>query len=504
MAIKLVIWDLDDTIWTGTLAEGDAVVLNEVRAGFIRELNRRGVISAVCSKNNPEQAKAKMTELGLWEETVFNRIAFEPKGAAVKEMIEDMQLRPANVLFVDDNVLNLEEVKHFCPEIETVNALLPDCDAKVAEILESVADVKKSRLDEYRGLERRKLERASVAGSNEDFLRACDIRVAVPRRGDNLVFAGRIEELINRTNQMNFTRSRVPEGSLAQAITGYYQDFDCRSLFLWDKFGYHGLVGFAAVSRKTELVHLTFSCRIMNMGIENWFLWMLRKPDQFPNLDISALPFKPSESKWVRWERYEGEVQQKILKSETKFVCRPSVRVIADCQSAAIAHYAHLNDVASIDQFPLGFQLNHLLGNGAVIKGELPGHFVYYAPTDYSDTAWPWSKWNSASFVSCAERFCDIMSANGRQVLLILAPETVGKPQPEYGVTRDRIRFCNDIWRDLARKHGARFRVLELQAMATEDDMIDIRHYKAPMMLKIGQAVAGWFQTSQLELAAAE
>ena len=504
MAIKLVIWDLDDTIWAGTLAEGDDVVLNEVRAGFIRELNRRGIISAICSKNHPEHAKAKMSAFGLWEETVFNRIAFESKGAAVKEMIEDMQLRAANVLFVDDNVLNLAEVKHFCPEIETVNALSPECDARLAEILKSVAHVNKSRLDEYRGLERRKLERGSVAGSNEDFLSACDIRVAVPRRGAPQGVAGRLEELLNRTNQMNFTRSRVPEGSLAEAITGYYQDFDCRSLFVWDKFGYHGLVGFAAVRRKTQLVHLTFSCRIMNMGIENWFLWMLRKPDQFPNLDISTLPFKPSESKWVRWERYEGAVQQKILKNETKFVSSPSVRIIADCQSAAIAHYAHLNDVASIDQFPLGFQLHHLLQNGGAMKGELPERFVYYAPTDYSDTAWPWSKWKDSSFTECAEKFCDIMSANSRQVLLILAPEAVGKPQPEYGVTRDRIRFCNGIWRDLAKKHGARFHVLELEAMATEDDMIDIRHYKAPMMMKIGQAVANWFEASQLELEAAE
>ena len=40
--------------------------------------------------------------------------------------------------------------------------------------------------------------------------------------------------------------------------------------------------------------------------------------------------------------------------------------------------------------------------------------------------------------------------------------------------------------------------------MATEDDMIDIRHYKAPMMMKIGQAVANWFEASQLELEAAE
>lgn len=48
--IKVVIWDLDDTLWKGTLAEGDDVQLLENRVAIIKELNKRGIVNAICSK----------------------------------------------------------------------------------------------------------------------------------------------------------------------------------------------------------------------------------------------------------------------------------------------------------------------------------------------------------------------------------------------------------------------------------------------------------------------
>ena len=50
--IKVVIWDLDDTLWKGTLAEGDDVQLLENRVAIIKELNKRGIVNAICSKND--------------------------------------------------------------------------------------------------------------------------------------------------------------------------------------------------------------------------------------------------------------------------------------------------------------------------------------------------------------------------------------------------------------------------------------------------------------------
>jgi predicted enzyme involved in methoxymalonyl-ACP biosynthesis len=107
MNIKLIIWDLDDTIWYGLLAEGDDVRLLEHRADIIRALNRCGVVSSICSKNDYKSAMQVLKGMGLWDQFVFPRIAFVPKAPTIQEIIEDMQLRPANALFVDNSIHNL-------------------------------------------------------------------------------------------------------------------------------------------------------------------------------------------------------------------------------------------------------------------------------------------------------------------------------------------------------------------------------------------------------------
>lgn len=72
--VKLVIWDLDDTFWKGTLGEGD-VELVEDHAVVVRELNRRGIINAICSKNDFAMAKQRLQAAGLWDEFVFPELA---------------------------------------------------------------------------------------------------------------------------------------------------------------------------------------------------------------------------------------------------------------------------------------------------------------------------------------------------------------------------------------------------------------------------------------------
>tara|TARA_B110001452_G_scaffold259846_1_gene256682 strand:- start:1152 stop:1451 length:300 start_codon:yes stop_codon:yes gene_type:complete len=93
MKVKLIIWDLDDTLWEGTLAEGDTLHLSEFRAEVIRSLNTHGVVNAICSKNNFEMAEERLNQLGLWDEFVFPKISFSPKGPIVKQILEEMHLR---------------------------------------------------------------------------------------------------------------------------------------------------------------------------------------------------------------------------------------------------------------------------------------------------------------------------------------------------------------------------------------------------------------------------
>ena len=76
-ALKLVIWDLDEVIWRGVLSE-EEVELDQERAQVVRTLNRRGIVNSICSKNDPDKARARLEREGLWEEFVFPSISWEP------------------------------------------------------------------------------------------------------------------------------------------------------------------------------------------------------------------------------------------------------------------------------------------------------------------------------------------------------------------------------------------------------------------------------------------
>ena len=286
---KLLIWDLDETLWAGTLAENEELTLHQNRADILRRLNEHGIVSSICSKNDFAKAKESLISFGIWDHFVFPRIDFRPKGAVVKALLEEMQLRPQNTIFIDDNLHNLEEVKAVCPGIWTIDARDDECDVKLAELLDAHKHVQKRRIDTYKALESKTADRESSESSPEEFLRSCDIHVAVAWRADVMEYSKRIEELINRTNQLNFMKSRVAPGAM-DVFLAEPMLRESFAIFVWDKYGYHGLVGFVGVDIPgQQLIHMTFSCRIMHMGIEEWVLDKvvqrfpdLKLPENFP------------------------------------------------------------------------------------------------------------------------------------------------------------------------------------------------------------------------------
>ena len=191
----------------------------------------------------------------------------------IAQTIEEMNLRPVNVLFIDDNPQNLEEAKFFSPGLQTatpevLGELLswPACQGK--------PDPGLSRLKQYRQLEQKVLDQQQfTAGSNEDFLRQCQIRVRIEH--DCSAQFNRLLEMIQRTNQLNFTKQRLDADSLRQILAD--PRFDCGYVRVADRYGNYGIAGFYALA-EGRLEHYLFSCRILNMGIESWLYDQLGRP----------------------------------------------------------------------------------------------------------------------------------------------------------------------------------------------------------------------------------
>lgn len=270
--IKLVIWDLDDTFWTGTLSE-EGVSFPREGTYVVKELSNRGIVNSISSKNEFELAKEKLQEFDVWEYFVFPKIGWHSKSQAIKDTIDQMALRPCNVLFIDDNHMNLAEVKGLIP---TINIAGPEF---ISDILshtsfEGKPDLKLSRLKQYSILED-KFEDSKSYSNNEDFLNSSGIKVSINKF--NISELERVHELLERSNQLNFTKNRASKYELSEIL----HNSDSYTVCVQDNYGDYGLVGFVSF-KLGNIEHFTFSCRIMNLGIERFVFHYF----DCPNFDV--------------------------------------------------------------------------------------------------------------------------------------------------------------------------------------------------------------------------
>ena len=478
---KLLIWDLDDTLWAGTLAEGDNVLVYEKRANLIRSLNAKGVVNSICSKNDFHVAKAKLESLQLWEEFVFPEIEFSPKGRLVSGIIADMQLRAPDVVFIDDNELNLKEVEFENPGIRTIDAKGDAVELFLLGLEEKLSHVNKSRVEEYRILEKKRADRKSSGFANDAFLASCDIRVALVRRADNLPYSSRIEELINRTNQLNFTKSRVEEGSIAEYILDVRHN-ETFGVFVWDKYGYYGLVGFVAIENRKELRHFLFSCRTMNMGVEGAVASSLAKYFE----SIGSWPVSIDPPSWIKFVSPDSlEFKEAVGKGEASDISKAKVRVMANCQSGAIAHYMGLSGVA-FDNWPRVYRLQDSLAQG--IEGAISPNLVYGAFNDYDIRHWD-NEPTIKDYLAAATSLVAQAAVSASRLIVILPPSIFSQEREADGVTNKRFGELNLLWRELAATNehvhlisiGDEF----LSGMSVEDP----RHYDRNTLLWLGERV---------------
>lgn len=269
--IKLVIWDLDETLWSGTISEG-TVEVPEGHRRLLAQLTDIGIVNSICSKNDFATVMDYLKAQDLAQYFVFPSVNWNPKGARIKQLIGDMQLRPANVLFLDDNPSNLGEVLHFCPEIMTAGPEVIEQLAANAEAADK-KDPDHKRLAQYRVLEKKHNVREEYS-SNEEFLYQSNIRVEIGYNcADHLE---RIHDLILRSNQLNFTKMRSTLVELQTLMAD--RTASCGYVSVRDNFGDYGIVGFYA-QKENRLIHFVFSCRTLGMGIEQYVYNLLNRPE---------------------------------------------------------------------------------------------------------------------------------------------------------------------------------------------------------------------------------
>jgi FkbH-like protein len=281
--IRLVIWDLDETFWRGTLTEGGVEPVPS-HIELIETLTRRGIVNAICSKNHFEDAKRALERFGVWDNFVFPEIAFSPKGAMIKNIVKNAQLRPETIMFIDDNKMNLNEALHYVPKLQVAE---PDFIANMLDDprFAGKPDPQKTRLARYKILETKLQQKSASNGDNEQFLRNSKIRVSLHSNVEDEF--PRIHDLVNRTNQLNFTKRRWSE-DIEEARAQFRRETEpfgthCGYVKVSDQYGDYGIVGFYMCAFDNAS-HFLFSCRTLNMGVEQ-FVW--KKLDR-PHINING------------------------------------------------------------------------------------------------------------------------------------------------------------------------------------------------------------------------
>ena len=202
--VKCVVWDLDNTLWNGTLLEGDKVQLREGVREIIHALDARGILHSIASRNHAESALARLRELELEEYFLYPQINWGSKAVSVRTIAESLNIGLDSICFIDDQPFELEEVKAALPQVLCIDHFqLPHLLQMPELIPDTITAEAGMRRQMYLGEMRRKQIEEAFTGPQEEFLATLNMVFTIaPARAEDLA---RAEELTNRTNQLNTT-----------------------------------------------------------------------------------------------------------------------------------------------------------------------------------------------------------------------------------------------------------------------------------------------------------
>ncbi len=265
--VKCLVWDLDNTLWRGTLVEDGEVALHEGIRDVIVELDSRGILQAVASRNDHDHAWEQLEKLGLAEYFVLPQINWGAKSASVRSIAQELNFDFSTIAFIDDQPAERAEVEFHHPKVRCYPAEEALALTGRPEFTPSVVtgDARRRR-QMYQANARREAQRTDHTGTDDEFLRSLSLELRIERAGDEAI--SRVEELTLRTSQMNATGVHYSDEALRALIADERHEVLVASLT--DRFGPHGAIGVILLERRPDTWHiklLATSCRVVSFGV---------------------------------------------------------------------------------------------------------------------------------------------------------------------------------------------------------------------------------------------
>jgi FkbH-like protein len=265
--VKVVVWDLDNTLWDGTLIEGDDVRVKPGIEEIIKTLDARGILQSIASKNDFGDAMAKLKEFGLDDYFIYPEIHWNAKSTSLAAIQKNINVGMDTIVFVDDQPFEREEVKSVHPDATCLDAAdyltIPDLPRMNPRFI-TTDSARRRKM--YQDDIKRKVEEEEFKGPQEEFLASLNMKFIIHQAKEEDL--KRAEELTVRTNQLNATGKTYDYDELNQfRMSDDYLLLVCE---LTDRYGSYGKIGLALIEKKEEHWHLRLllmSCRVMARGV---------------------------------------------------------------------------------------------------------------------------------------------------------------------------------------------------------------------------------------------
>ena len=289
---KCCILDLDHTLWGGVIGDDglDGIAIGRDGLGKVfreiqlwaRELRRRGIILAICSKNTESVAREpfqRHPEMILREEDIAVFVAnWEDKASNIRHIKEVLNIGFDSMVFIDDNPMERAIVQEQLPDVtvpdlpEAPEEFLPHLEE--LRLFDSLGKTPPNGMDRTRQyqVEAKRVQERKASGSLDDFLSNLSMTAEVSSPFQTGDF-GRISELFQRSNQFNLTTIRYSESDVEQLTQSQsHQTFSFR---LRDKFGEHGIISLvvAEIHPPTLTIEAwVMSCRVLKRTMEHFVM----------------------------------------------------------------------------------------------------------------------------------------------------------------------------------------------------------------------------------------
>lgn len=284
---KVLLLDLDNTLWGGLAGERDVspIALSQEGEGLayknlqrvIRRMQETGVLLAIVSKNNEEDALELIREHPHMvlrpEDFAAWRINWEPKDRNILEIAGELNLGEDSFVFWDDSPAERELVRQRLPQVT-----VPEFPERPEDLAGAMTEIYRMYFEKdiVTGEDREKTRQyaqnaarnrlQSTAGDYEEYLRRLQIRIT---RVDPARHLDRLVQLVNKTNQFNLTTRRYQREEMQKIV-----EENTKRVYLYrveDCFGDNGVTGALIVDLSGELPlveEFVLSCRVMGRRIE--------------------------------------------------------------------------------------------------------------------------------------------------------------------------------------------------------------------------------------------